>query len=475
MIKYITSNKNSLINNSIFFDKKCISRKKLNTNKYYSTKTNLPVLDSLVDYAIKNGYKSLDKTAIIYIHHPLKTSFDLMNSFFLLGAKPENVFVLGKPYSENKDVVNKIKETGVFYRDCSSQIGLGKFKQTFTRDINWLWSDVTNTIKGKQDTSIEKIIVLDHGGFALNYIPKDIIDNFKVIGIEKTSSGLFGIEDDGLPPFPLIGVANCAAKRILESPLIAQAVVDKLTPMIPEIKNNSSITFGVVGYGAIGKGITEKLVSMGHKVMVYDCNAEKYDGKLISKVPVTSDLSTLISFSDFIFGCTGRNITESIEPFRLATKDKVLISCSSGDVEFLSLLKKANKEKKLKDPLNEVIYETDFGAKIKIIKGGFPVNFDNTGESVPAKDIQLTRALVLGSVIQATEMLEKEYHDSQYGFFTLNPSIQKFIVEDWIKYQPKDRFKTDILNNFKNEEWIRENSLGDIPLKIESTTISLNN
>ena len=47
-----------------------------------------------------------------------------------LGAKPENIFVLGKHYSECPSVVQQIKDLGVSYQDCSVQIGLALFNRS---------------------------------------------------------------------------------------------------------------------------------------------------------------------------------------------------------------------------------------------------------------------------------------------------------------------------------------------------------
>jgi len=70
--------------------------------------------------------------------------------------------------------------------------------------------------------------------------------------------------------------------------------------------------------------------------------------------------------------------------FRLSPKTKTLISCSSEDKEFLSLLRVINNTSlNVFDPLDDIEYISEFGAKIHLLRGGFPVNFDNSGESVP--------------------------------------------------------------------------------------------
>ena len=72
---------------------------------------------------------------------------------------------------------------------------------------------------------------------------------------------------------PVVNVAYSAAKQILESPMIAKAVIKKLDQiLLRDIKNSIC---GVVGLGAIGRAIIQKLLSLGCKVVVYD----KFDDK----------------------------------------------------------------------------------------------------------------------------------------------------------------------------------------------------
>ena len=110
------------------------------------------------------------------------------------------------------------------------------------------------------------------------------------------------------------------------------------------------------------------------------------------------------------------------------------------------------------DPLDDIEYKTEFGASIHLLRGGFPVNFDASGESVPAKDIQLTRSLVLAAVIQASSYFQDTLIENEV--YALSPSAQKFIVKEWFKYQDESSFNSDDLNNFLNEEWLAQHSNG---------------
>lgn len=429
-------------------------------NRRFSTLIELPLLNTMTEAfkakAIKNP---LERTAVIYVHHALKTSLPVLDALFKLSLLPQHTFVTGKRYSDNSDVIQKTKSYNLYYQPSSEQSGLGAFKQSFTRDINLMWAEA---VKQLDPAKVDNVLILDHGGYAANFVPASILEKFHVIGLEKTSGGLKAF--DFGPSFPLINVANCAAKKILESPLIAEAVLAKLKPVID--MTNTPTECGVIGYGAIGKAIAEKLLSLGHRVIVYDNDPVQLKKASLSKNLVsTNDLASLVNFSKFIFGCSGCDVTESMDAFRLAPEQKTLISCSSEDREFLTLLQYVQKAyngkaRMMANNFSDVAYTNAFGKTIRILRAGFPANFDHSGESVPANDIQLTRALVLAGVFQAIHFFNKPHFTENAEIYALDAGLQQFVVREWLKHQNKDRFSYETVRHFNDQHWIRENSQG---------------
>lgn len=425
----------------------------------------LPVLDALLATANRTETKKiLEKTLIYYVHHPLQTSINVIDSMVKLGARYDNIFVLGKKYSQCDEVVSSLKSRGVHYQSCSMQLRIGQYATSFIRDINWLWFQLSLHLNDE----IENILVLDHGGHAITYVPSELLEHYKIIGIEKTSAGFFDMDKRGLPPFPMIDVANCAAKRYLESPLIANAVVNKIFSLLPE--PSMKLHYGVVGLGAIGKAIIERLVERGQKLVIFDVNSElmkpyEHDSRFVC----AKDTRDLIATCDWIFGCSGRDISESsLDQLRITPRDKTLVSCSSEDKEFLSLLRFVDKQKPLIfDPLDTIEYHSELGATIRLIRGGFPANFDSSGESVPAHEIQLTRALVVGAVLQAVQFFNDEEILAQTAIHPLDFDVQRFIVSEWLHHQNTLGFEVLLceksselfLNNHSTESIMRPQSL----------------
>lgn len=419
----------------------------------------LPVLDAIRQKARMASSHLLRNKGILLVDHTLNTSMSLINSMIKLGAQPKNILILGKYYSECPSIIEKIIKSGIYYRKSTMKPSLGNFYYDFTRDIILFWSDA---IKVFSQRNINGIILLDHGGHCCAHVPQEICDKYPVVNIEKTTAGLKH------PRYldtrvPTIEVASCAAKKILESPLIAEAIVNKVIPYIPI--QQEKLMCGVVGYGAIGQAMCQKLASMGHNVVIYDANPYKLEN--VKKIQKADSIYKISACCDYIFGCSGKDITESIDIFRYSRKNITLISCSSEDKEFLTLLNWLNKQiAKVESPLQDISFQNECGAIIRIIRGGFPINFDNSPESVPPRDIQLTRGLVLSGILQAVEFLKEKNLLYKAGGYMLDPNVQAFVVNEWLKCQPHDRFPFALLRKFKDEQWIIKHSGGThVPLK----------
>ena len=85
----------------------------MNNNQYKniaSSLIKLPVLDVMVDKLTAIDPSPLINTVVVYIHHALGTSLNLLDAIFSLGLVPSNTFVLGKHYSENREVVHSVPQ-----------------------------------------------------------------------------------------------------------------------------------------------------------------------------------------------------------------------------------------------------------------------------------------------------------------------------------------------------------------------------
>jgi S-adenosylhomocysteine hydrolase len=321
---------------------------------------------------------------------------------------------------------------------------------SFIQDIERMWQAVYNDLQHK---NIKLVVILDDGGACITNVPHYIREKYSVVGVEQTSSGLSALPKHPLS-FPIIEVASSAAKQLIESPMIAEAVVKKLSTILPMRKE--SLSCGVAGLGIIGAVVTQKLLSLNHKVIAYDKNSEK--GQNLGKALRATDIKAIFEGSKYIFGCTGKDITENLDITDINSA-KTFISCSSQDKEFLTLLKIfEEKSCRYQNVLDHLECSLN-GQTVKVYRGGFPINLDNSGESVKANDIQLTRALLLGGVLQGI-VYALHYPKKKNIRYMLHPAIQSFVVGHWMNYGSTFLFSPALLEAFQDWSWIKSQSRG---------------
>jgi hypothetical protein len=252
----------------------------------------------------------------------------------------------------------------------------------------------------------------------------------ELVGIEQTTSGLW--QKDNWPEITVIEVAGSAVKRFVEPPLIAEAVIKKARFALQTA--HAEKVCGVIGLGNIGTAVARALAIDGWTVVGYD----------ISNVPVplgvevVASLDQVITRADYVFGCTGRDIFGGVTELPPMSKgEKVLFSCSSEDVEFQSLVR--GKRQTLQQPLLDVVIPAGHGSW-RIVRGGYPINFDGSPTSVPSALIQLTRGLLLSGVLQATLCSRSRPNRTQGE--KLWPQLQQFVLRAWTETaQHHERFE----------------------------------
>lgn len=169
-------------------------------------------------------------------------------------------------------------------------------------------------------------------------------------------------------------------------------------------------------------------------------------------------LQTIFDGAEYIFGCAGEDITKNLDVTDI-NNDKTFINCSSQDKEFLTLLKIfEEKNCKYRNILDHLECSLN-GQTVKVYRGGFPINLDNSGESVAAHDIQLTRGLLLGGILQGI-VYALHYPKKKNIRYMLHPSIQSFVVAHWRNYGSTFLFPPGLLEAFQDWSWVKSQSRG---------------
>jgi S-adenosylhomocysteine hydrolase len=412
----------------------------------------LPVLEAMIAAIPKNKSLAFQEVAFVCVQHFFYTTYSLVEALTRLGAPSDNIHIIGKSYSFCPNVASQLTADGYHCYPNLRQEKLGSFAHYFKQDIERMWQAVYQDLQKKE---IKLIVILDDGGSCLTSIPLFITEKYPLIGIEQTTSGLTNPLIRRLS-FPVIEVASSAAKQLIESPMIADAVVRKLTRVLP--LNKKRLSCGVVGLGVIGRSVAQKLISLNHRVMTYDKNPER--NQFITGAIRASNIDTLVHESEYVFGCSGEDMTESLDISSLK-KDTSFISCSSQDKEFLSLLKTIQHlNYSYTSLLDHILYTVDKGLTIKIFHGGFPINLDNSGESVKSYDIQLTRGLLLGGILQGILYASQQEIIQTNFCYMLHPAIQAFVTSYWLHYGSTHLFNLEFLSRFQDSDWIKKHSGG---------------
>ena len=359
-----------------------------------------PKLSALKDYfSVLNKDEKIkyDEVKIFACQHILEPQKVMFEKIIELGIKPPNIFLLGKIYSTNFEILDELKRVGI----NAYQPG---FDQSLPFDIQHKKNCEEIFSKSKLENG-NRIIVIDDGAQLLEIFNETKHDN--VVGIEQTSSGFRKLEKIALN-FPVFNVARSRIKLEQETPLIVSLGQKRIKEKILEWKLEKPNIL-IVGLGPVGKEMTKTLKNEGN-VFKYDISeGEKNIIDLILKNKV-----------DVVIGTTGSRILshdEIVKINHLLNKKIYFISMSSSDREFEIW--------KLRDIFIKTssVHADIFYGNITIANNGFPITFKgNRFESAP-KEIEKTICLLFASVILG--IIEK--NNLANGLTNIPEKIEKLI------------------------------------------------
>lgn len=364
----------------------------------------LPLVDYLIDFCRD---VSLRDVRLIGVQHILGTTHSMLHALYRLGLQPENISLIGKCYSTNQDVLDEMRREGVDVSDSSLEYSSHMpFDDLFKRNIFDFVSERNGSL-----SDAERVIVIDDGGEFIKTILGMEFPYEKTVAIEQTSSG--GHIIGGLDlPFPVISVASSRVKREHETPMIVRAVQSKILEKLPRLPQRCLI----VGGGTIGAGVYKAFRSHFDTV-IYDRDAKKSH--------ITMDeLQASIQQYDLIIGCTGTGSLDWVHSQPLAN-DVVLVSASSSDREF-----NAVHFRRLLPCENDCHLDLSVNG-VTLLNSGFPINFDGGRHSVPPSSIQLTRALLVASIIQGSGYSTRPKN----GIVPLSSELQEFVLNKFLEME----------------------------------------
>jgi len=384
----------------------------------------LATLEAVVAATSPETWRMLPKIAIVCCQHLLETTGSLIECLIRHGLPPARVFIVGKVYSSNRRVAQTLSHLGCDVMEGSRAKSPGYHSEAIEDDAKEMWQHAECIAASNV---VEGIVVLDDGAHMAGALPpfaREFCRRRKVIGVEQTTSGLIRKRTI----LPVVNVASSAIKRHIEPGLICQAILHRVRSLV-ELRSQGT-RCGVIGLGKVGGTLASELRRNGYTVFGYDID----DGRLESMLPRErcKSIVELVGRSDLIFGCTGRDSVPPADAFDGVRGEKTFASCSSSDGEFRSLLR----QPWLWTPMTgekgtcPTLVSSHGAVSLRVLRSGYPVNFDNSPESVPRDDIQLTRGLLLGAVLQAVELIAS---NGLAGCNTimLDPNVQRIVRQSW--------------------------------------------
>jgi hypothetical protein len=323
-----------------------------------------PLLEKVFNYYKKEGM-DLSEFRVYSCQHLLAPQFEMYKRFISFGFKPEDIYVLGKAYSTNPEVVDDLRKIGiqVFQPEFTGK----SFDEEHSNNCNFIAEKVSDENKN---------IILDDGGYLINVLKTKKIFS----GVEQTSSGFRKLENQNLS-FPVYNVARSKTKLTQESPLIARLILDRTKAYID--KNNIiSPKFLVIGLGPIGNSILQILNEEGSPVVGFDIEKDRN-----SLITYLRDEKPVI-----VIGATGNSLFSDSDLADLEGGHEYhFISASSSDREFPVVPLRTNNEVH-----QDVVYKNFI-----FVNNSFPITFlGNKYESTPI-EIEKTIALLMGSVFHS--------------------------------------------------------------------------
>lgn len=395
----------------------------------------LEVTHALLDRALAAQFSLDEDTALIAVQHLLEQTVDLFDTIADMGVRYENIFALGKVYSNSCVVIKTLRNRGVTVVD-STMPEPGEFDQYFEQDCKRLWQVAAEALARRR---IKRILVLDDGGSCITTVPPELLSRYSMCGVEQTSMGMFLFEEKP-PPFAVISWARAAVKLEMGGPIFSQCLIDRLTTGLRERRTFQREQLGLIGLGSIGRAMANLAASEGperKQVFFYDPRRNLQICSALSRhITRMESLEELMMRCDCVIGCSGRNPFKNNWPINHKPGIR-LLSGSSGDQEFGPIINYLKTKPDFHVDENTWDIRSELGpcGPIQIAYLGYPYNFvSRAPEAVLTRIVQLETGGLLAALIQARMYLklceEGRAHNS--GIHRVSPTAQRFVYEEWL-------------------------------------------
>ena len=373
-----------------------------------------------------------EDTAIVAVQHMLWQTIDLFEATAALGAKHENIFALGKVYSNSPLVIGELRDRGITVVQSTTPEP-GEFDKYFQHDVDHLWEVVARSIANRD---IKRILVLDDGGRCITNIPSELPGQYAVSGVEQTSRGTFLFVEKP-PPFAVMSWARAAVKLQIGGSLFSHCLLMKLQSRVLGGNRLTGDTVGIIGMGSIGTAMAHLIAQQRNNVIFYDPDPSLHVSPHVQgRVTRVDSLEELLSRCEYVIGCSGRHPFKDHWPLKHRPGIK-FFSGSGGDHEFGPIIDGLKTTRDFNITSFDWDIKSDSGPSgpISIAYLGYPYNFVSRDiEAVPTGVVQVETGGLLAGLIQAHIHLGlcEEGRAKNRGIHRISPEAQRLVCETWL-------------------------------------------
>lgn len=397
----------------------------------------LPLLEYVEKLFDVKAAQPLAGFSFLCVQHLLASTGALIESLSRCGADLSCMQIVGKAYSTNGAVLGMLRDSGIRVLDPAFRAAAD---EPYDAILAEAVASALAHAQGVSRSAARGILLLDDGGHALSRAQGLFPPDFPIAAVEQTTRGIRAAEAL-VPRFPVINIGRSRAKLQLEAPLIAASMVYNLRRLLASARN----LFGdlneifLIGYGAVGRAVALRLRAQDYDVTVFDNAAEMRAAAAADGFPIADDLHNRLARRCVVAASTGR-VSFPAGLHGILQPGSVLANMGSSDLEFAAwelregegvgaVYDTKGRELASDDPAapwDKHYHLTSEGGYRYLMKGGFPVDFDGGPDPIPPSAIQLTRALLLAGVLQASS-------ETRLGVVKLDENVQQLIMDEYTR------------------------------------------
>jgi len=416
-------------------------------------RSRMKAFDAVVDALVPAGQKPLQGVKVVAIQHLMPTLAGVLDALEHAGVARDDMRLIGKSYSTVDEMYAWLNARGYHVDEGSIGGDAGSVEERLIEASKTVLDEVFEGVDPQ--TSKQRFLLADDGGKLLYTLHKFFPEYAHLCsGFEQTARGIQVLEKmqaEGTPVLcPVVNMAKSELKANTEIPLIGENVVFDSLQYIDEMQLPKPKTATVLGYGPVGEQVARALMARGIDVAVFDPDPTRQE-RARSAGCATPPRDVALGHGDLVIGCTGRGALDVVDDHGLLKDGAVLVNGASGNHELGTqhfgkpgrwFLESAFEADRLtvrgglmsanfqgqrvtlgsgdalgSASMHRIMRAKDTGKEVMVLRSGHVVNL---GRDLPPEFIQVTRALVFGSLLQSAT-------EQQAGIVDVDAKLQSLI------------------------------------------------